>query len=250
MLSLGIDSGSTTTKGILLDDQGIREKLIIKTSSSPRKSLYEVYDTFWSDAVGCTVATGYGRSLLKKANRKITEITCHARGSRYFEPNCTGVIDIGGQDCKAIALDEKGNVTDFLMNDKCAAGTGRFMDVMMGILEADLEDLDDFVIDAKAISISSMCTVFAESEIISLLANDIPKGNIALGVIHTIAERTATFYGRLNLCGPVFFSGGLSKSKIFCRVLEEYLGQSIKTDVLGQYTGAVGAALIGYESVE
>ena len=136
------------------------------------------------------------------------------------------------------------------MNDKCAAGTGRFMEVMMGILETELEELDQFVMNASAIPISSMCTVFAESEIISLLANDISKGNIALGVVHAIAERTANFYGRLNLSGPVFFSGGLSRSKIFCHILEEYLGQPLITDVMGQFAGAIGAALIGYESVE
>lgn len=250
MLSLGIDSGSTTTKAILFNQQGIQKKMIIGTSSSPRKSLYQIYNDFWSDTVAFTVVTGYGRSLLKEANRTITEITCHARGSRYFEPTCAGVIDIGGQDCKAIALDQNGNVTDFLMNDKCAAGTGRFMDVMMGILEEDLANLDRFVADSTFEPISSMCTVFAESEIISLLANEIPRGNIALGVVHAIAERTANFYGRLNVKGPVFFSGGLSKSKVFCHVLGEYLGQTVKTDVLGQYAGAVGAALIGYESVE
>lgn len=250
MFSLGIDSGSTTTKGILLDDQGIKKQLLIRTSASPRKSLYEIYHTFHSDLVTVTVTTGYGRSLLKEANRKITEITCHAKGSRYFASTCVGVIDVGGQDSKVIALDEDGNVSDFLMNDKCAAGTGRFMEVMMGILETELEELDQFVMNASAIPISSMCTVFAESEIISLLANDISKGNIALGVVHAIAERTANFYGRLNLSGPVFFSGGLSRSKIFCHILEEYLGQPLITDVMGQFAGAIGAALIGYESVE
>ena len=250
MLGLGIDSGSTMTKGIICSPEGIEKRHMIRTSASPREAITRMYEDFYNEEVVCTVTTGYGRELLKAADRKVTEITCHARGCRFFEPDCGGIIDIGGQDCKVIALDEAGNVVDFLMNDKCAAGTGRFMDVMMGILEEDIQKIDTFIADAKPYPISSMCTVFAESEIISLLANDIDKSQIAMGVVDAIALRTANFYSRLNNNGPIFFSGGLSQSKVFCRALEKHLGMPVVTNDLGQYAGALGAALIGLESGE
>lgn len=204
MLTLGIDSGSTTTKGILFDGKVIQEKILVPTSASPRKSLRTVYETL-SESVSYTVATGYGRALLSEADKQITEITCHARGSLYLEPDIMALIDIGGQDSKAVVFDQDKSVKDFIMNDKCAAGTGRFMEIMMRILEEDIENLDFFVQGAVPVTISSMCTVFAESEIISLLAKDVSRKDIALGVIHSIAKRTANFAKRLPLGGECIF---------------------------------------------
>ena len=247
--TLGIDSGSTTTKGVLFDGNEIVETLIIKTAAKPKESIYKVFNKLYSDKVKYVVTTGYGRKLLKEANKQVTEITCHARGAAFLNPNIRAVIDIGGQDSKAILLDKSLNVVDFLMNDKCAAGTGRFIDVMMRILEEDINNIDEFVINKTPVNISSMCTVFAESEIISLLANDVDRGDIALGVVHSISKRTANFANRLNLEGDIFFSGGLANSKIFKDTIESYLNKNVYTHKLSQFVGAIGAAVIGWQKI-
>ncbi len=243
--ALGIDSGSTSTKGILFDGEKIVKKMIVKTSAKPKESIYKIYNELYSEEVGYTIATGYGRDLLKEADKTVTEITCHAQGAAFLNPTIRGVIDIGGQDSKVILLDNSLNVVDFLMNDKCAAGTGRFVDVMMRTLEEDMINIDEFVKNRNPVTISSMCTVFAESEIISLLAKDVHRGDIALGIIHSICKRTANFAQRLSLHGDIFFSGGLALSETFRASLEEYLNKKVLTNDLCQYAGAIGAAVIG-----
>lgn len=248
--TLGIDSGSTTTKGVLFDGKTIVKTTIIKTSAKPKDSIRKVYDELYFKDVKYTIATGYGRNLLEEADKTVTEITCHAQGAVFLNPTIRGVIDIGGQDSKAILLDNSLNVVDFLMNDKCAAGTGRFVDVMMRILEEDMVNIDGFVKDRKPVSISSMCTVFAESEIISLLAKDIHRGDIALGIIHSISKRTANFAQKLNLQGDIFFSGGLALSETFRTTLESYLNRKVITNEFCQYAGAIGAAVIGYKKIK
>lgn len=248
--SLGIDSGSTTTKGILFDGEKVVRKIMIKTSAKPKESIYKIYNELYSEDVKYTVSTGYGRNLLKEADKNVTEITCHAQGAAFLKPSIRSVIDIGGQDSKAILLDNSLNVVDFLMNDKCAAGTGRFVEVMMRILEEDMENIDIFVEGRTPVNISSMCTVFAESEIIGLLANDVDKGDIALGIIHSICKRTANFAQRLHLKGDIFFSGGLAYSQIFRQTIEGYIDKKVLTSSLSQYAGAIGAAVIGYRKIE
>jgi len=247
--TLGIDSGSTTTKGVLFDGEKIIKTMIVKTSARPKESIYKIYNELYSDKVEYTIATGYGRELLKEADKTVTEITCHAQGATFLNPTIRGVIDIGGQDSKVILLDNSLNVIDFLMNDKCAAGTGRFVDVMMRTLEEDMSNIDDFVKDGKPVTISSMCTVFAESEIISLLAKDVHRGDIALGIIHSICKRTANFAQKLSLQGDVFFSGGLALSETFRENLEYYLNRKVITNDLCQYAGAIGAAVIGHKKI-
>lgn len=249
MYGLGIDSGSTTTKGILFDGEKIVKKIIIPTSASPQKTVLNIYESLNTEDVGYTVTTGYGRSLLEYADKQITEITCHAKGASFLYPNATAVIDIGGQDSKAILLDEDKNVIEFLMNDKCAAGTGRFVDVIMRLLEEDISGIDDFVRDKEPVKISSMCTVFAESEVISLLAKGADRGDIALGIINSICKRTAIFAQKLNMPGEVFFSGGLANFESFRETLELYLERPVKTNPLGQYNGAIGAAILAYERI-
>lgn len=248
--TLGIDSGSTTTKGVLFDGENIVKTMIVKTSAKPKESIYKIYNELYSDDVEYTIATGYGRNLLKEANKTVTEITCHAQGAAFLNPTIRGVIDIGGQDSKVILLDNSLNVIDFLMNDKCAAGTGRFVDVMMRTLEEDMSNIDDFVKDRNQVTISSMCTVFAESEIISLLAKDVHRGDIALGIIHSICKRTANFAQRLSLQGDIFFSGGLALSEVFRANLEVYLNRKVITNDLCQFAGAIGAATIAYRKIK
>lgn len=249
MYIIGIDSGSTTTKGVLFDGHEIKEKIIRTTGGSPRRTMAEIYQLLKGDREVYTVATGYGRELLPEADKVVTEITCHGKGAAYLEKDIDGIIDIGGQDSKVILLDRDSNVIDFLMNDKCAAGTGRFIETIMRVLHQDIEDLDEYVRMAKPVKISSMCTVFAESEVISLLANSQKGDDIAMGIIHSICERTANFARKLPIQKKIYFSGGLAKSEIIKQVLEEKLGMTVVTNPIAQYTGAVGAALIGHHKV-
>lgn len=246
MYTIGIDSGSTTTKGVLFDGHEILEKIIVTTGGNPRRTMAEVYKNLKGNHEVYTVATGYGRELLPEADKRVTEISCHGKGAAYLAEGIDGIIDIGGQDSKVILLDRDHNIIDFLMNDKCAAGTGRFVETIMRVLHQDIEDLDEFVESANPVKISSMCTVFAESEVISLLANNQKSCDIAMGIIHSICERTANFAKRLPVEKKIFFSGGLAQSKVMEKVLEEKLGIKIVTSPIAQYTGALGAALIGH----
>lgn len=253
MLSIGIDSGSTATKGILFDGKQIIDQILIPTTARPRESMEKVYHKLHTNQVGIVVTTGYGRNLFHKSDKKVTEITCHAKGASYLMNNemqgdrLDGVIDIGGQDCKAIKLKNGQDVSEFLMNDKCAAGTGRFMEVIMGLLGESMNSLDEITRKKEMIPISSMCTVFAESEVISLLAQENEPGSIALGIVHSICKRTANFAQNLNLNSSIFFTGGLARYSVFRETLEEYLALPIITDEMAQYAGAIGAAVIGYE---
>ncbi|MBP9562941.1 MAG: hypothetical protein KBE21_05955, partial [Acetoanaerobium sp.] len=176
MLIVGIDSGSTTTKGVLLENNSIIKTLIEPTGYNPKSTIMSIHSELTKGKEAYTVTTGYGRNLLENADKSITEITCHAKGASYLCKGIDAVIDIGGQDSKAIMLSSDGQVIDFLMNDKCAAGTGRFIEVMMKILHKDIGHIDSFIKDKTAVKISSMCTVFAESEVISLLANNNDPG--------------------------------------------------------------------------
>lgn len=246
MYVIGIDSGSTTTKGVLYDGHEILEKILVPTGGNPRRTMGEVFRTLKGDREVYTVATGYGRELLPEADKRVTEISCHGKGAAYLAEGIDGIIDIGGQDSKVILLDRDSNIIDFLMNDKCAAGTGRFVETIMRVLHQDIDDLDDFVKLAQPVKISSMCTVFAESEVISLLANNHKSSDIALGILHSICERTANFAKKLPIERKIFFSGGLAKSKRMEELLEEKLNIKVVTSPIAQYTGALGAALIGH----
>lgn len=244
---LGIDSGSTMTKGVLFDGEKIVKSVILPTSANPAKSLDQVYRSLFCQDVIFTVSTGYGRDLLREADQKITEITCHAKGASFLDQDVRAVIDIGGQDCKVILLDRFLNVNDFLMNDKCAAGTGRFIEMMLRTLEQNPKNLDSFVQGAMPVQMTSMCTVFAESEMVSLLAKGEKPENIALGMIHSICKRTANFALKLPIEGKVFFSGGLARYEIFKKTLEEYLQIPVVSNENAQLAGAIGAAVLAYK---
>ena len=248
MYSLGIDSGSTLTKACLFDGKEIVETLCVPTGNKPQETIQSVYNALKTD--DCyVVTTGYGRNLLDESDKKITEISCHAKGALYLHPSTRCVIDIGGQDCKVIKIDEYGNVCDFLMNDKCAAGTGRFIDMMIRVLKIE-ESLDDYVKDAHAIKMSSMCAVFAESEMISLLAKNHEAKDIALGAVQAICDRTAKFAMKVNMDDDIYFSGGLSQYEVFKNTLSQYTNRDIHIHELGSFTGAIGAAVIGYQKAK
>lgn len=197
-------------------------------------------------AVESIVGTGYGRVSLPIFDKKVTEITCHARGAHYLFPETRTVVDIGGQDSKVIALDDDGSVAEFIMNDKCAAGTGRFLQVMAGVLDVSLEELASLASGAKPAKISSMCTVFAESEIVGLLAQGVGKGEIAAGIFDSIARRIQGLAGRIRFSDKVTFSGGVAQNPAICRAVGDGLGVEMRVPHAPQLVGALGAAIMGY----
>lgn len=195
-----------------------------------------------------TVATGYGRFSVENADKQISEITCHAKGIYYLIPDARTIIDIGGQDAKAIQLDSKGNIQKFVMNDKCAAGTGRFLDVMARVLEIPLNAMGEVHFKAdKWASVSSTCTVFAESEVISQLSKGISKENIIAGVHQSIASKACSLAYRVGVKDVVVMCGGVAQDAGVVDAIEKELQQKITVAPNPQITGALGAALLAYE---
>jgi predicted CoA-substrate-specific enzyme activase len=248
-LSIGIDLGSMAIKAVLFDGT-VRDRIMVPTGWNPRETgeqvLREILSRNGMDPSDppSVVLTGYGRNSLRKAGSSVTEITCHAAGSAFLYPGSETVLDIGGQDSKVIALGQGGTVTEFLMNDKCAAGTGRFLQVMASLLEMDLDDFSRLPEDLAPQPISSMCTVFAESEVVSLLARGVDKRSLALGLLDAVASRASSMLQKLGGKGPVAFTGGVSRSRNLVRLLEKKLARPVFTSSEAQYAGAIGAALI------
>lgn len=189
--SIGIDSGSTATKGILLADGVITRRFLVPTPFRPATAITEAWETLREglETTPFLTLTGYGRQLVDFADKQVTEISCHGLGARFLAPATRAVIDIGGQDSKVIQLDDDGNLCDFLMNDKCAAGTGRFLEVISRTLGTSVEQLDSITENVTPHAITSMCTVFAESEVISLRSAGVAPEAILAGVINAMARR-------------------------------------------------------------
>lgn len=245
MKIIGLDSGSTTTKGVLLEDGEVINKKLVLTSGDPVRAMNEILNFLGHNDSIPVITTGYGRKLIS-SDRQITEITCHARGASYLNPEIQGVIDIGGQDSKVIKLNSRKRVEEFIMNDRCAAGTGRFIEVIMRTLGEDIKNLDKFVEDANPAKINSMCTVFAESEVVGLIGKGEARENVALGVLHSVVERVSSQFKQINSNNnKIFFSGGLTRSQVITDLFEEYTGSKIYRHELSQYAGAIGAGLIG-----
>ena len=256
MYQVGIDIGSSAAKTAVIKDGEVVKTYLLNTGFSSRKTAEDIYQMLEKDGIhkdnAAYVATGYGRISVPYADKSVTEITCHGAGAAFLCPGCDTVIDIGGQDSKVILLDPSGGqVKDFLMNDKCAAGTGRFLEMTMSRVGSDIASIDTFVEGAEPVTINSMCAVFAESEIIGLLAQETPPGSIALGCIYSICRRTAIFAQKLAPEHPkVFFSGGLAQSQVVREVLARYLGvESVTAHPLCQYNGAIGAAVLGWKRI-
>ncbi|MFC1852857.1 acyl-CoA dehydratase activase [candidate division CSSED10-310 bacterium] len=254
---LGIDVGSLSCDGVLIDQdaQLIAWEVMptgVSGTSAADKTFADllVKSHLEKEQIIFTVATGYGRQRVTYANKSVTEITCHGRGAHYFFPETGIVVDIGGQDSKAIRIDEQGRVLDFVMNDRCAAGTGRFLEVMARALEIELIDLGPLSLKAKeSCSISSICTVFAESEVVSLLANGKPVDYIARGLHEAVARRTMGLVQRVKPRPDDNFtiSGGVAHNKGVVREVEELIGKKLNFPSNPQIVGAVGAALIARE---
>jgi predicted CoA-substrate-specific enzyme activase len=251
MITVGIDVGSITAKVAILKDGKLIGESLMLTGYNAEKAGKKVFEEIMSEmkldpgSPIQIIATGYGRNSVTFADKAITEITCHAAGAHFINPAVRSIIDIGGQDSKAIVIDENGNVKDFAMNDKCAAGTGRFLEVMARALEVDLNEFGHFSQKAdQPATISSLCTVFAESEVISLIAKGEKRRNIIAGIHKSISSRVMAMARRIGLPPPIMMTGGVAKNSGVVRALEEKCGQPIEVSPKAQVIGAIGAALI------
>ncbi len=256
MYSMGIDSGSTSTNAVLLNEKKeILASAVIRTGARSKESAERILEEILKKAqlrqedLSCIVSTGYGRVGIPFADKNVTEISCHAKGAHFLNPSVRTILDIGGQDSKAIRLDENGDVADFVMNDKCAAGTGRFLEMMARTLEVDLDELGLISLTSKEqVEISSMCSVFAESEVISLIAQNKETADIAHGIHRAIAGRAVSLMKRVEMEPGYMMTGGVAKNPGLVRVLEEMLGAPLYISEEPEIVGALGAALYGLES--
>jgi len=257
-LYAGLDIGSRTTKAVVMDGEGrIRGTRIEDSKYSSGRIGALVFEGLLAELgisrgdVSYLVATGYGRVSVPWADATVTEITCHARGAHSLNPTARSVIDIGGQDSKAISLTETGGVMRFAMNDKCAAGCGRFLEtILKHALDTSVYELDSFHIDLRrACPINSTCTVFAESEVISLLAEGTEREAIIGGLVNAIAHRVSSLLKRIGIREEVVFCGGVAKNRWVRAALEEALAVQIKSvdGMDPQLVGALGAALLASE---
>lgn len=258
MYTMGIDIGSTASKSVILKDgKEIISKAVINVgagTSGPGRVIEEVTKQagLKREDIDCVLATGYGRnSLLEWADYQMSELSCHAKGANYLFPNVKTVIDIGGQDAKVLKVGPKGVLINFVMNDKCAAGTGRFLDVMAKVLEVKVSDLQELSAQSTVdVSISSTCTVFAESEVISQLAKGTKKEDIIRGIHRSVAGRVGGLAKRVGLEDDLVMTGGVALNGGVVLAMSEELGKEVKTSPLTQYTGAIGAALFAYQKIQ
>ena len=247
MKTVGVDIGSTSTKFVVMDERDILFKNVFPTGWSSVEAAEGVASDLLGQGVDVQdtpcVSTGYGRAAVPFADKAITEITCHSKGTEYiFGGGRATVIDIGGQDTKVISI-EDGVVLDFIMNDKCSAGTGRFLEVMANAMGMNPSSLSELAKEGGGVTISSMCTVFAESEVISLIGQGIPKKDIAFGIIDSIISKVLSQCGKLGCQGSLYLTGGLCECENIVASLAKKIGKPVTTKPLARYAGAVGAAL-------
>lgn len=257
MYTLGIDIGSTSSKAVILKDgRTIVRKALVTVgtgTSGPSQLLHDLFagQTIQKADMAKTVVTGYGRMSLKEADKQISELSCHARGVHFLSPGARTVIDIGGQDAKALKLDNRGMLLNFAMNDKCAAGTGRFLDVMARVLETDINDLGRLSEQAQNVAtISSVCTVFAESEVISHLSGGTKTPDIIAGIHRSVAQRVGTLAFKVGIQPEVVMTGGVAQNSGVVKAMEAVIKAPIKVSDLPQYTGAIGAALYAFDETK
>ena len=255
---VGLDSGSTSTNAVAMNEaREIVASVVIKTGAkagaSAERAYHEVLERagITPDQIACTIATGYGRVSIPFADENVTEISCHGRGAHYFNPAVRTILDIGGQDSKAIHVNAAGEVTDFAMNDKCAAGTGRFLEMIARSLEISLDELGPAALESKKhLEIASMCSVFAESEVISLIANNEEKPDIAAGVCRAVAGKAYSLMRRVGLEGAYMMTGGVAQNPGVVRAVEELIGEKLFICDDPEIVGATGAALLALEKSE
>lgn len=244
---IGIDIGSTASKVVVLGDES--QRFVIPTGWNSKETINKIKEMLYKNNVDIeskdskVVATGYGRISVDFADKIMTEITCHAVGGKEIANcDCT-IIDIGGQDTKVIIV-ENGLLSDFIMNDKCSAGTGKFIEIMSNRLAVTIDELFSMASQGEALSISSLCTVFAESEIISFMGKGAKKEDIAAGVIDSVASKVASLSSKKQLSDKIILTGGLSNNVYFADLLSKKLQHKVEATVDGRYAGALGAALL------
>ena len=248
----GVDSGSASTDAVVLNREcQIIGSAVLPTGPGAASGAKKALDYALANAglslsdLDAIVTTGYGRKTVGVSDTSVTEITCHARGAHFLYPKARTVIDIGGQDSKVIRIDETGAVINFVMNDKCAAGTGRFLDMMARTMELDLSDMSEMGLCWEhEVPISSMCTVFAESEVVSLIAQNTLSADIIHGLNMAVAGKTVSLVHRIGGQPPFSMTGGVAQNKGVVRALEEKIGEKIFVPDQAQLCGALGAALI------
>ncbi|MGI6003629.1 MAG: acyl-CoA dehydratase activase [Lachnospiraceae bacterium] len=256
--AVGIDSGSTSTNAVIMNkNREIVAYEIVRTGARAADSAGRALEAVLKKAgltredIDGVFSTGYGRAAVGSSSREVTEISCHAKGARYFNPKVCTILDIGGQDSKAIRLTKDGGIADFVMNDKCAAGTGRFLEAMARTLEVSVDELGDISAKSqKDVEISSMCTVFAESEVISLIAQNTEKADIARGVHRAIAGKAVSLMKRVRPEPAYMMTGGVARNKGVVREIEKLLGEPVYICEEPDIVGAAGAALYALDELE
>ena len=249
----GVDIGSTASKAVILVDGKSVGEVVGPSSTNPKRTAHEIYEKALATAnvdasdVELVVGTGYGRAQVEFADRNISEITCHGRGAHFLLPSVRMVIDIGGQDTKAVCIDERGNLLDFAMNDKCAAGTGRFLEAMARSMELPIGEIGNYYFEeGDPCTITSMCSVFAESEVINLINDGVELPRIVKGLLLSLAGRVASLSRRLGIVEDIVMTGGVAKNHGVRRAVENKLKIEVKhfDGADPQIVGALGAALI------
>ncbi len=256
MLTMGIDIGSTACKGIILEDGNkivARAVVSLGTGTKGPKKVFEdalAVNCLTREDIQRIMVTGYGRFTFDDTDSQKSELSCHAKGVAFLLPSARTIIDIGGQDIKVLRVKAKGILENFVMNDKCAAGTGKFLDVMAGVINVKTEELGNIGAEAtEEVSISNTCTVFAESEVISKLSANVRIENLVAGIHRSVAKRVAVIAYRNGIVKDVAMSGGVALNK----GVVSALGQELKTEILVhadcQLAGALGAALFAWEEL-
>lgn len=256
MYTMGVDIGSASSKVVILEDKKLLDYSVVQLGTGtlgPSEVIEDILKKTklkLSD-ISYTVVTGYGRFSLDIADKQISEISAHAKGIHSLIPSARTIIDIGGQDAKAIALNDKGNVKQFFMNDKCAAGTGRFLEVMAKVLNVTLDEMQDLdKLSTDPATVSSTCTVFAESEVISQLSKGKSKEDIIRGVHNSVAHKVSGLAYRTMLKEDIVMTGGVAKNKGVVRAISEELQKKVIVADNPQITGALGAAIFAYEEIK
>lgn len=257
MIAAGCDVGSLTTKAVILDNTKIIGHALVPSTFNPEKSAAQVMDMALSTAgltyqdIGFCVGTGYGRERIGFVGKAVSEIACHAKGAHWLQPSVRTIIDIGGQDCKAIRLDDKGNIARFVTNDKCASGTGRFLEVMAKLLGVELEELGKLsTLSRNPINLAATCTAWAQAEVIVHMNTNTSKADLAAGINSAMAARVAILAKSVGVLKDVCMTGGVAKNIGVMGEMEKQLNVPIRRlRVDPQVMGALGAAVFAREKL-
>ena len=254
MIVAGIDIGSRSSKCVLMNAQGIKGYHIQDTGFAGLNVANETLNgalnktNLSREDISYIVATGYGRVSVSFAQENISEISCHAKGAHYFFPSVRTILDMGGQDVKAISVDETGKIRNFIMNEKCAAGTGRFLELIGSILNVSLDDIGKLALSSsKHINISAACALYVKSEALVLLKQGVPKVDILAAIHNALANRTVTFLNRIDVVEDLVFTGGIGKNVAMVEMIREKMGITPLIHSEPAISGAVGAAVFALE---